>query len=275
MTDDELKKEIKRLRGLPPESVATIVDTAEDLLALLEELNYRRQMHDDHQRNTRQVDIALNGDQAVPQASLCDLIPQAALMRAELEAFRALGRNMVPGPHGEGEEGPATPASLEATIKDREQSANAAYNLVTTLRFDLATAIEEDNKSREIIYAMSEALNPAGETNVEAAKRVARENADYKRVLADGTAVFVNLMRGTIARPTNTQLLGLLGNIESKALRHLLHPQIHIDYYEWLESIKKDPDDFSRRFIADHSRNMHEFSAIAMWAWSRSRETIL
>ena len=52
----------------------------------------------------------------------------------------------------------------------------------------------------------------------------------------------------------------------------LTHPQIHIDYYEWLEKEKTDP--FNKKFIEDNSRNFREFHAIAMWAWSCSRERL-
>ncbi len=51
----------------------------------------------------------------------------------------------------------------------------------------------------------------------------------------------------------------------------LKHPQIHVDYYAWLGTLKGD---FEQKFIAEHSRNFQEFNAIAMWAWSQSRETI-
>jgi hypothetical protein len=50
----------------------------------------------------------------------------------------------------------------------------------------------------------------------------------------------------------------------------LTHPTIHGDYYEWLNFVKSD--DFSRRFMEEHSKDFKSFNAIAMWAWSRSRE---
>ena len=47
--------------------------------------------------------------------------------------------------------------------------------------------------------------------------------------------------------------------------RGVTHPQIHVDYYAWLASLPE----FDRRFMA--TANPH---GIAMWAWSRSRETL-
>lgn len=52
--------------------------------------------------------------------------------------------------------------------------------------------------------------------------------------------------------------------------RGLTHPQIHTDYYEWLKS----HGEFEKNFRAKYSRSFEDFNAIAMWAWSRSREEL-
>lgn len=57
-------------------------------------------------------------------------------------------------------------------------------------------------------------------------------------------------------------------------LKHLTHPQIHIDYYEWLNKLQADPNSFEHKFMLKHSKSFADFHAIAMWVWSRSRESI-
>ena len=52
----------------------------------------------------------------------------------------------------------------------------------------------------------------------------------------------------------------------------LTHPQIHVDYYKWLELVKNDA--FFKKFIERYSSSPENFHAIAMWAWSASRETL-
>jgi hypothetical protein len=52
----------------------------------------------------------------------------------------------------------------------------------------------------------------------------------------------------------------------------LTHPTIHGDYYDWLKSLSGK--EFENDFIKQHSRDFKEFNAIAMWAWSQSRETL-
>ena len=52
----------------------------------------------------------------------------------------------------------------------------------------------------------------------------------------------------------------------------LTHPTIHLDYYEWLSSVKKSESEM--RFVKDFSKSFEDFHAIAMFAWSRSRETV-
>jgi len=47
--------------------------------------------------------------------------------------------------------------------------------------------------------------------------------------------------------------------------RGVTHPQIHVDYYAWLSSLPE----FDRKFMATATPH-----GIAMWAWSRSRETL-
>ena len=44
--------------------------------AAVETITYLTEVLDDKRRLTREIDIILNGDNAAPQASLCDLIPQ-------------------------------------------------------------------------------------------------------------------------------------------------------------------------------------------------------
>lgn len=61
---------------------------------------------------------------------------------------------------------------------------------------------------------------------------------------------------------------------ENKSLLNngLTHPTIHTDYYEWLKEISTK--EFERTFINKHSRDFQEFNAVAMWAWSQSREKL-
>lgn len=50
----------------------------------------------------------------------------------------------------------------------------------------------------------------------------------------------------------------------------LTHPTIHVDYYSWFESLNEE----ELLFVSNHSRNKQEFHAIAMWAWTMSRESL-
>lgn len=54
--------------------------------------------------------------------------------------------------------------------------------------------------------------------------------------------------------------------------RGVAHPTIHGDYYKWLSSIKADSAE--DRFRAATCPDFRQFHAIAMWAWTRSRETL-
>ena len=61
--------------------------------------------------------------------------------------------------------------------------------------------------------------------------------------------------------------------IDSQILeRGLTHPQIHLDYYEWLDSIRNDK--VTQEFIKQHCPRFDDFHAIAMFVWSASRETL-
>lgn len=54
---------------------------------------------------------------------------------------------------------------------------------------------------------------------------------------------------------------------EAESIRkHITHPQIHVDYYEWLGGLT----DFDRNFLKTASP-----TGIAMWAWSLSRERLI
>ena len=53
----------------------------------------------------------------------------------------------------------------------------------------------------------------------------------------------------------------------------LTHPQIHIDYYKWLNTVKSDS--FLMGFVDKHSKNLDDFHAIAMWVWGASREELV
>lgn len=56
----------------------------------------------------------------------------------------------------------------------------------------------------------------------------------------------------------------------------ITHPQIHLDYYQWLSNLSE----FDANFLLKHAKgeNITEkwqnINAIAMYAWSRSRETL-
>jgi hypothetical protein len=52
----------------------------------------------------------------------------------------------------------------------------------------------------------------------------------------------------------------------------LTHPQIHLDYYEWLNKIKKDVG--IQTFISLYGFSAMDFHAIAMFVWTASREEL-
>jgi len=69
--------------------------------------------------------------------------------------------------------------AMEEKCEETLHQLNAAEKALTDRNKDFATAIEDCNRSREIIYAMSAALEPnEGEHNIDCAKRVAAERTE-------------------------------------------------------------------------------------------------
>ena len=52
--------------------------------------------------------------------------------------------------------------------------------------------------------------------------------------------------------------------------RGVSHPQIHVDYYAWLEFVKNG--EYATKLIG--KVGFQNFHTIAMWAFSQSRETL-
>jgi methylaspartate ammonia-lyase len=54
-----------------------------------------------------------------------------------------------------------------------------------------------------------------------------------------------------------------------KMFSRVSHPTIHIDFYEWLNSLTP----YDRAFMSKYAE-LKDGKAIAMFAWSRARETL-